>query len=256
MSTPICTGPECARPIHNQTRQLCKAHSKQWHTNGALKPLAAPRGAYAIPRVCSVDGCDRDTVAKGMCNRHYMAAKKRPSTVTAPADTPACAGPDCDRVPKAGGLCPAHYQQQRRVGTLTPIGSLQAAYEEPCEFPGCDRQRGARQWCKSHRAQERSGRPMQPIGQYHRDLTAQAEERRKAGHKPPSRRTKVKPKMPDGWNRKTKPVKESAVTDPTAAMTDVSFLVTPLPDGIRDKARHNMLAWGAGDLLEMLGLVP
>lgn len=61
---------------------------------------------YPNPETCTVDGCDRPFVAKGMCLKHYNEARlKDPSR-------PRCESSGCEGVVLALGLCKAHYYQQ------------------------------------------------------------------------------------------------------------------------------------------------
>lgn len=62
-------------------------------------------------KTCSVDGCNRAFLAKGMCSYHYQLHKRQTA--------PTCTIDVCDRPQKASGLCAGHYSRKRRGGDLT-----------------------------------------------------------------------------------------------------------------------------------------
>lgn len=58
----------------------CTKHHANWRRNGT--PLSKWERMAAEPRPqCSVDGCDRDAVAKGYCNRHYENVRLRGTAI-------------------------------------------------------------------------------------------------------------------------------------------------------------------------------
>lgn len=67
---------------------------------------------------CSVEGCDRDVYARGMCTKHYQRERSRQHVAgtwqniirTAPS---VCTVEGCDNKAKSRGLCSKHYQAHR-----------------------------------------------------------------------------------------------------------------------------------------------
>lgn len=73
-----------------------------------------------VGRRCSLDGCERKHLARGMCSAHYTAWTKagRPDEMPVerpqkPAPTP-CTIADCDARSVARGLCHVHYMREYR----------------------------------------------------------------------------------------------------------------------------------------------
>jgi len=85
-------------------------------------------------RNCSVDGCERVSVARGLCNGHYqrhrsgkdMSAPLRESASRTPGLR--CSAEGCDRevLVAARMLCQAHYKRWQRTGVIG--GELRPAY--------------------------------------------------------------------------------------------------------------------------------
>lgn len=81
-----------------------------------------PRGQPGIPQ-CSIDGCDRPNLARG--------------------------------------LCPAHYDRWRRGSDLTPPIANHSPNRLPCSVPGCTALTHGRGWCLDHYTNwRRRGDPM------------------------------------------------------------------------------------------------
>lgn len=66
---------------------------------------------------CSLDGCGRPRMARGLCSPHYMRVRMGNDVMTPIRKRNAVRGPctveGCDQKCKAKGLCPRHYDQQR-----------------------------------------------------------------------------------------------------------------------------------------------
>ncbi len=281
MSTQTCRGPQCDRDVYSSALGLCKSHSAQHHRGRPLAPLRERGGARVGE--CIVDGCTSAIVAKRLCNKHYLSSRR-----PAPAPRPTvCTGPDCDRSVEVvkHGMCRAHAKQLKVRGDLAKLTPLEAPRgrnadraaactfhpdrtvyarsmcrpcylasrrkpkaDKPvrlCKFDGCDRTHHANGWCSAHNDQVKRGREPFPLGT-----------RRPGPAKgtPSPKRGKARTNLPNGWFRKTKPVKEPAPTDPTGQFAIVDFLIPTLPPEMYVQARRNLAALGADDLLDMLGL--
>ena len=82
----------------NLTRGMCSKHYQRWRNHGDTDAL---RVASLAGVECSVDGCDRAARSKGLCNRHYEAARGRGE----------CSEDGCNRTAKTRGMCSKHYQR-------------------------------------------------------------------------------------------------------------------------------------------------
>jgi hypothetical protein len=71
---------------------------------------------------CSVPGCTRGVHVRGMCNAHYIRARRTGSPlglqVMRDAVPALCTVPGCQRQHSAKGLCKTHYERQRTKGSL------------------------------------------------------------------------------------------------------------------------------------------
>lgn len=139
-----------------------------------------------------------------------------------------CTFPDCPNGAHAKDLCQAHYRQQMLGRPLKPLQSTRTG----CDFPGCDDPHQARGYCSGHYQQHMAGAELREL------------QKRLAGTG-----------LPAGWFRKTKPVKtKPARHELDAGAIVVDFHVPALPDELTQRARQRLVAMGADDLLDMLGL--
>ena len=84
-----CSAKGCVRPRMSMSADYCLAHYRRYKANldaGVRNPAkgidATPlarrgRPKAAKPRICSVKGCGREHVAKGLCMKCYQAARRR-----------------------------------------------------------------------------------------------------------------------------------------------------------------------------------
>lgn len=112
-----------------------------------------------VPQVCSIDGCDRASYARGWCNPHWQRWKRSGDPGLAEIQkhlkSHTCSVPDCDNQSHARDICAAHYRQWAKLQD-----------HKPCSTEGCDRPLKAKGLCNSHYERERLGRTMSlPIGE-------------------------------------------------------------------------------------------
>lgn len=102
-------------------------------------------------KVCSVEGCENDVHARGLCRHHYLAAWR--------AGRDACAVDGCDQPGLSKGLCHAHYSRLRRTGTVgdEPLRAKRTG----CIVPGCEGKHQGHGYCLMHWERwHRHGDPM------------------------------------------------------------------------------------------------
>jgi hypothetical protein len=87
--------------------------------------MTAPTAPTAPTVHCGERECDRRATARGLCRRHYNAARKAGlPRKTSPAKGHVCTVDGCDREAKGLGLCQRHYARRRRTGDPGPAGKI------------------------------------------------------------------------------------------------------------------------------------
>lgn len=216
------------------------------------------------PRICSVDGCDRQMRAYGLCQQHRRQqlrgegfAPIKPSVRVPRAPGAVCSFPDCGRPLHGARWCGTHSNQAAAGRELRPI-QQHARLVGPCHGPGCDRESTSKVGlCKSHAKQLRVRGDMA--------LLAPLGARTRRPSTPPPTPTPPKPKapgkprarkpMPPGWDR---PAPRPTPPTPSRGTIAPEVLIDSLPSAPTPAQAAQCLAnlrrWGALDLAEMLGL--
>lgn len=138
LSLGLCIEPNCLKP-HMKTTSRCTYHHIQ------QKELWNP-GAR-----CTTTDCTDRATKRGMCSKHYSAARQKAKRHGEQWNTrePAvkvCTVEDCGKPHNARGLCNSHLAKQRRER----MG--------PCTIPGCTNKQNTKQMCHAHYAQARKGK--------------------------------------------------------------------------------------------------
>lgn len=91
---------------------------------------------------CLHVGCDKPSIARGLCRNHYNQQRRK--------DAPNCSTPDCTQPVVARGLCPTHWKAARETaiadGTWTAYGHTGGT----CEHPGCNEPLHGNGLCQPH----------------------------------------------------------------------------------------------------------
>jgi len=102
---------------------------------------------------CTIPDCDDSIISKGLCLRHYTAARRRAKGAPARRRPGGfCRADDCDRPADTQGLCDTHY---RKYLATSPGGVT-------CTVDGCDKRSRARGLCPVHYEAERRTNPTRP----------------------------------------------------------------------------------------------
>ena len=136
-----------------------------------------------------------------------------------------------------------------------------------CPGPGadgqpCGRDVVGRGYCAAHCRQDRLGQPLKPlrlVGQA--VVKAQGRKVRNGstrGRTAPRSKPTPKPRpvsnLPDGWFKTTVRPRPQPSTETALERVDTLLRVPVLDPHTIQTARSKLIRWGAGDLLEMLGL--
>jgi hypothetical protein len=113
-------------------RKMCRKHYTRWQRTGDAT-TARPKLAKGTYTTCTVDGCEKPHVTKGLCEMHRWrvryegspgAAEPRQGR-TARAEKGPCAVDGCERRSTTqAGHCKMHYERIRRSGHPGPIGTM------------------------------------------------------------------------------------------------------------------------------------
>lgn len=81
----ICIVEECDRPTRTPTAELCNTHYFRVRRTGTVGTTPIAVKGQPKPR-CSIDGCHRPTVARGVCGKHYWRLSKNGSPLAVRPD--------------------------------------------------------------------------------------------------------------------------------------------------------------------------
>lgn len=105
-----------------------------------------------IPRICSVEKCDRKRFGRGYCQAHYL-RHMRGSDLNAPIKPQRvaywCSVEGCDRPHKARGLCGLHHARLLRGASLEDPKQRQDGSRR-CEVRECERGHVSSGFCGRH----------------------------------------------------------------------------------------------------------
>lgn len=126
-----CQHPECDRPHYGSG--WCRVHYDRVRRTGDPGE-GALRRKPAKGLTCSVEGCFKPVIAKGVCNAHRM-RRRQIGSDELPIRTPRiCGVPDCSLQAKRNGMCPKH-DRRRRVNGDPNVARRYG--QTTCDVPGC-----------------------------------------------------------------------------------------------------------------------
>lgn len=104
-------------------------------------------------KMCSIDGCEKELRARGLCGTHWARWRKTGTT-----DDPEpkyksdfCSIDGCDKHRKTLGLCEMHYYRRRRNGrTGPPTPLITRNHGNPCKVDGCAKPGKSFGMCEMH----------------------------------------------------------------------------------------------------------
>ena len=105
---------------------------------------------------CSVDGCENELRAKGLCDKHYrrlkhtgkLETKRDVSLYRGRTTNELCDFPGCKNKIVTAGLCSNHYKQKLKYGK--PGSTLGSNKKAVCSVDGCEVVVHARGMCRTH----------------------------------------------------------------------------------------------------------
>ena len=86
-----------------------------------------------MKKICKVDGCEKQSLARGWCQRHYDSWRLRGDPMAASkverSANRTCIAENCTRKATKRGLCDKHYRRWARTGSPSPLPRIAAESE-------------------------------------------------------------------------------------------------------------------------------
>ncbi len=123
----------------------------------SANPVVPPRRRKNAGVACEIAGCERSSLARGLCQRHYghWRRQREPGPPRKRRGPHPCSVTGCDRSRDARGFCSRHYKRWVRHGDPGPPGPIARGPHQrrgslPCSVTGCDRSGASRGFCSRH----------------------------------------------------------------------------------------------------------
>lgn len=111
----------------------------------------------SVTKLCSVEGCGKKAVGRGLCNNHYHRWWYRQNLVAGSKkrvnDGLVCSIEGCNEPLVSKGWCERHYRRWLRMGD--PF-SVEKRANRKCSVDGCNNKHSGRGYCKKHYEQFRT----------------------------------------------------------------------------------------------------
>ena len=112
----------CKQCSHKRRRSISNAANKRLRERSRKSLGMLSREEKRI-NTCTVIGCDKPHIARGLCCMHYAREMYGSKPVTRNRGLQ-CSFTPCDRKAKSRGLCGAHYEAQRKGRPLRSLAPL------------------------------------------------------------------------------------------------------------------------------------
>lgn len=120
-------------------------------------------------RICSVDGCGKRIVGRGMCRRHYVSWWRLNGGSLQTRNPEICTVEGCGKPAEKRTWCSMHYRRWRVNGDVNIVkpnagGRKKRLIVPVCLIDGCERDAVANGWCGMHYQRNRNhGDPLKRI---------------------------------------------------------------------------------------------
>lgn len=116
-------------------------------------------------RTCSIEGCPRLAVRKGLCRTHYTWQRlgkplDAPIREYSRSSTGICSVPECGEPFLAKDLCSTHYARMKKGLPLDVPLMVVLDHPGTCAMEGCDKPYRQHGLCNGHRIRASRGLPM------------------------------------------------------------------------------------------------
>lgn len=129
-----CTVGDCTRPVFNKTLVICQLHYRRKYKG---QDMNMPIRVQNPDQGCSVDGCDRKHLAKGLCNTHYQRMKTGASLdmpIRLKGVRTECVISGCERPFRSNGMCKTHNSTSWTYSVSSL--QMQVLYDRGCQICG------------------------------------------------------------------------------------------------------------------------
>jgi len=146
-----CSVEGCIRRVPNGTATLCTMHSSRLRRYGEVGIAESLIGIEG----CSVEGCDGEHKAQGLCDLHYRRFMRTGDPLhvarVASWNGAICSVEDCGTKVESKGLCNRHYLRLRIHGDPLAGGAFRVReHSLYCSIDGCDREYAGLGYCSLH----------------------------------------------------------------------------------------------------------
>ena len=110
-----------------------------------------------MKKICTINGCERIHMSKGLCKMHYSRLKRngdvgqaKPLINIIAKPIRLCSIDNCNREHDSLGLCSMHHSRLKRTGNVGSVESTKDMPPKKCNVDGCSRKHSAHGYCNTH----------------------------------------------------------------------------------------------------------